>query len=156
MTGICVICIGGFGCDPGNPREEGKPVPADQGIEIVRAEKIDEFTPAGLQMNGPIESIADGHLTHQHTEHWDFVVPQETDLYPAAEAIRLEAIRQGWSGEGFDLAANYTVPGVTLRKRDLELDITYHTSASFVEFDGDEDQLRIDISITAPLYPDEP
>ena len=78
------------------------------------------------------------------------------DLYPAARAIRDEAIGDGWAGEDFDVAANYTVPGVTLRKRDLVLEITYHTPASFVEFSGDDDLMKIDVTITAPLYPVDP
>ena len=147
---LVLVVVVGVGCDPGEPRGEGVGnTPAD-GLAVMRREKIDEFRPEGVTFTGIVESQPIGDVDPYHVEYWGFEAADTTVEAEAANAILVEARKQGWAGPDFAGPGMEGVAATTLKKGRMELSISYVTEDYFPAWNYDEDILSIECNLTVP------
>ncbi len=127
----------------------GGNTPAD-GLAVMRREKIDEFRPEGVTFTGISEDAADGKFDVYHDQYWGFEAADTTVEAEAANAILVEARKQGWAGPDFEGPGMEGVSATTLKKGRMELSITYVTEDYFPAWKYDEDTLSIECNLTVP------
>lgn len=123
-------------------------VPADASMKDLRQEPILEFRPAGVVAGDAIELPADGDMVLTNAITRRFVAESDEALAQAGTEEYRSALSDGWEGPALSDPTSSGVFGTTLSKGEMDLDITYSTSASFDLFDSDEDVLALDISLS--------
>ena len=117
-------------------------------MSSVLEQTIDEARPTGVVFDQSFEEEADGELVRFNTQSWNYVAANEADLVTAANQLRDTAVQQGWTllDPNPDSSASglYTA---TLAKGQMVLTLDYTTTAYFVLYPDDEDELSLSAEI---------
>ena len=117
------------------------------GLEEILAERIDEYVPPGVTVHQAPSDMEANWKIHYSSQDWSFFATSDTDVETAAEALRNQAIKEGWEPSGdfkeTDGSGERT-PGrwyAQLYKDQMSLYLEYRTSAA------DYSQLQVDAQI---------
>lgn len=116
-------------------------------IKAMRAEKIIDFTPVGLDDRGITEMPA-GPIDQQNWIVRTFIAPDDENLLKACADYHQQALDEGWTGPEPSDPGSGGITATTLRKGDLELHISCVTTDSFDQFEHDEDAIRLSARIS--------
>lgn len=117
-------------------------------IKAMRAEKIIDFTPAGLDDQG-ITDMPAGPIDQQNWIVRTFIAPDDDTLLKACSEYYKRALDDAWTGPEPSDPGNSGITATTLEKGDLNLDVSCVTSASFDQMEYDEDEIRLSARISA-------
>jgi hypothetical protein len=117
-------------------------------MSSVLEQTIDEARPAGVVFDQSFKQEADGELFTFNTQRWYYVAANEADLVTAANELRDTAVQQGWTllypYPDSSASGLYTA---TLAKGQMVLTLRYATTAYFVLYPDDEDELFLSAEI---------
>lgn len=115
-------------------------------IKAMRAEKIIDFTPTGLEDKG-ITDMPAGPIDQQNWIVRTFIAADDKTLLRACSEAYERALDDGWSGPEPSDPGGSGITATTMTKGEMELDISCATTASFDQFDHDDDRIRLSVRI---------